>query len=285
MCYDVRYLTRQKLTYARRFGEDSKEIEKLEAQLRVFEQRIGAVYHSTAFDHWDLPVVTAEKPHDFQFFHWGLIPHFVKDTNEYAAKYTSRYLNSRIETLFDKTMYNESLGKDLDNPFYSSAIERRCVVVIDGYYDWHWQGKNSYNFHVLLKNDEPMIIAGIWREWISRTEGITKTTVSMVTTDANELCRYVHNKPKASEGPRQLAILTNEMKEAWLDTTLTLEQLKKVIRVFPDSEMKAYPVKKLFVQEGRSRIALNDPDCTKEVYYNELDGNSAKSEYEQGSLF
>ncbi|REE01051.1 SOS response-associated peptidase [Marinoscillum furvescens] len=283
MCYDVRYLTQKKKKYADHIGKDATEIDKLERQLEEFT--LGPVYHTTAFEHWRMPVVTSDKPTDFQFYHWGLIPHFVKDTEQYFGKYASRYLNCRIETLFDEKMYNAKLNRDLDNPFYKSALERRCVVVLDGYYDWHWQGKNSYNFHILLKSEEPMLIAGIWRTWQSKTEDITRDTVGLVTTDANPLCRRVHNKPKASEGPRQLAILDQESAEAWLEPDLTADQLKKNVRVFPETELKAFPVKKLFHQSGRKRISLNDPECIQEASFPELQFGKEATNGSQGSLF
>ena len=55
-----------------------------------------------------------------------------------------------------------------------------------------------------------MLLAGIWRTWKSKNEDIQRDTVAIVTTDANPLCQKVHNRPKASEGPRQLAILDDE---------------------------------------------------------------------------
>lgn len=283
MCYDVSYLTKKYKKYAEHVGDDASEIDKLEKELEKFT--LGPVYHTTAFDHWSLPVITSEQPKTFQFYTWGLIPHFVKDTDQYQKKYATRYLNCRFETLFDQKMFNAKLNRELDNPFFKSALERRCVVVLDGYFDWHWQGKNSYNFHVRLKSQEPMLVAGIWRTWQSKSEDVLKDTVGMVTTDANPLCRMVHNKPKASEGPRQLAVLNKESAEAWLDNDLTPDQLKKVIRVFPESEMEAFPVKKLFEQSGRTRIPLNDEQCLEPAHFPELDFDGSGEQKGQTSLF
>lgn len=285
MCYDVSYLTKKYKKYAEHVGDNASEMDKLEKQLEVFVKAEGPVYHTTAFDHRRLPVLTSNAPKDFQFFHWGLIPHFVKDLDQYNQRYTARYLNSRIETVFDETMYNEKLQRDLENPFYRSALERRCVVMLDAYFDWYWQGKDSYNFLIRRVDDEPMFVAGIWRSWKSASEEESRDTVSLMTTDANPLCRKVHNKPKASEGPRQLAMLDESMKSAWLDLDLTPEQLRKEIRVFPQDTLEAYPVKKLFEQHGRSRVPLNDPECWEKKNYNELAFDSAGNTGEQTSLF
>lgn len=281
MCYDIRYLTKRIKKYAEHVGDDPEEVARLEKQLAVFTDEVGPVYHTTAFDHWQLPVLTSSRPREFQFFQWGLIPPFVQNTHEYQTKYASRYLNSRIENLFDEKVYNPKLNRELDNPFYRSAINRRCMVMLDGYYDWHWQGKQSYNFHILLRSEAPMWIAEIWRTWQSKEEDIRVDTVSLVTTDANALCRKVHNRPKASEGPRQLAILDDAAAEAWLEPEASPEQLRKNVRVFPASALKVYPVKKLFIQEGRKRIPLNDPSCIQEANFPELQLDAPA----QGSLF
>ena len=265
MCYDVSYLTKKHKKYAEHIGENASEMDKLEKQLEVFVKTEGPVYHTTAFDHRKLPVLKSQSPKEFEFYHWGLIPHFVKDLEQYQQRYTTRYLNSRIETVFEEKMFNAKLNRELDNPFYKSALERRCVVMLDGYFDWHWQGKKSHNFHIRRRDDEPMFIAAIWRSWQSRSGVEQRNTVSLMTTDANPLCQKVHNRPKSSEGPRQLAMLDQAMKEAWLDIDLSPEQLQREITVFPETLLEAYPVKKLFEQHGRSRVPLNDPECLVKV--------------------
>jgi len=283
MCYDVAFLTKKKKAYADRLGNDFSEIDKLERQLEILN--VAPVYHTTAFDHWKLPVITSEAPDQIQLYNWGFMPSFIKDMDQYNSRYTSRYLNSRIETLFDEQMYNGKLGRDLENPFYKSVLERRCIVLLDGYFDWHWQGKNSYNFLVQMKNKTPMLVAGIWRTWQSKEKDVTRNTLSMVTTDANPLCRKVHNKPKASEGPRQLAMLDNASALEWISLDSGEEQLKKVIRVFPENELDAFPVKKLFHQSGRTRISLNDPDCLEMASFPELKFGQEDQIAVQGQLF
>ncbi len=284
MCYDVRYLTKRIKKYADHAGGSADDVSRMEKQLRVFHEKVGSVYHTTAFDHRKLPVIAANDPGNFQFFQWGLIPHFVKDMEQYQARYATRYLNSRIETIFDEKTFNAKLNRELENPYYRSALERRCVAVLDGYFDWHWQGKNSYNFHIQLKNDEPMYIAGIWRTWKSQSEELEINTLSLVTTAANPLCSKVHNKPKGSDEARQLAILDETGKKAWMDIDLPPEQLKKEIRIFPESELTAFPVKKLFQQDGRKRISLNDEECVLEKDFPELRFGKPEPPV-QGSLF
>lgn len=269
MCYDVRYLTKKKENYTRKLGITDDNSEKLAQQLSAFVAQIGPVYHTTAFEHWRMPVITMSQPDTFQFFHWGLIPAFVKNLTQYQEKYSSRYLNSRVEGLFEPKMFHPKLNRSVENPFFSSVQSGRCIVLLDGYYDWHWQGKKSYNFHIGLSNDEPMLVAGISRTW-QNDSGELRDTVSLVTTPANTLCASVHNRPKGSEGERQLAILDRDAAMNWIAPDASLDQLKKVITVFPESEMKAYPVKKLFDQDGRRRVSLNDPACIEEKQFPEL---------------
>src|SRR5699024_3171423 len=51
---------------------------------------------------------------------WGLVPHWAKDVSIGA-----RMINARSESVADKPAFAKSLAT------------RRCVVVADGYYEWH----------------------------------------------------------------------------------------------------------------------------------------------------
>ena len=74
MCYDIRFLTKKKLQYAKRFAGNDKDIEDLEEQLKRLGEKIGPYYHVTGFDHPDVPVITNFERKKIQLFNWGLIP-------------------------------------------------------------------------------------------------------------------------------------------------------------------------------------------------------------------
>ncbi len=58
-----------------------------------------------AFEFPSMPIIVEEKP-EFQFYNWGLIPHWAKDDS--IKKYT---LNARIESLSEKLSFRDSVSK------------------------------------------------------------------------------------------------------------------------------------------------------------------------------
>jgi len=104
------------------------------------------------------PIITNTKPKLIQHYQWGLIPFWAKD--ESIKKYT---LNAKIETLREK-------------PSYRDAVENRCLIIVDGFYEWQWldsKGKRKQKYEIGLPNKNLFSFAGIWSEWIDRNSGET----------------------------------------------------------------------------------------------------------------
>ena len=247
MCYDIKFLTRKKLAYARRKGASPEEISSLEEQLKRLERK--AVYHASGFSHPELPVFTADAPHLIQFFEWGLIPFWVKDF-KLAFSLREKTLNARGETIFEK------------KSFKAAAKYRRCLVMVDGFYEHHHFNGKTYPYHIKLKNEEPMILAGLWETWESQQTGEIRQTVSIVTTRGNDLLKDIHNNPKLAE-PRMPLILPKENEMDWLkpiESKFDMEDVKKVIRPF-SGEMEAYTVPRI-----RGKFASGNEPKTAEYH-------------------
>ena len=264
MCYDIRFLTKKKLQYARRFGHNESDIRDLEEQLRKLGEKIPPYYHVTGFDHPDVPVITNIDRKKIQLFNWGLIPGWIKDVRQ-AVELSNRTLNARSEDMFEK------------KSFKSAARYRRCLVIVDGFFEYHWKHEKSFPHHILLKNDEPMALAGIWENWKLESEGVSRNTFSIVTTKANSLMAHIHNKPKGSAEPRMPLIIPKELEDEWLkpiEDPLAIEELKEIIKPYDTEEMMAYPVSRL---KGK-QAAGNAPEAIEKVSYPELESS-------QGELF
>ena len=61
-----------------------------------------------------------------ELFQWGLVPWWAKDPS-----IGSRMINGRAETLVDKASFRDLLRKN------------RCLVMADGFYEWHKEGKSA----------------------------------------------------------------------------------------------------------------------------------------------
>lgn len=261
MCYDKEYLTKKQERYAKRYGETAADVEYLKDQLTKLS--VGPTYHASGFDHPMVPVII-DSTNTISLYSWGLIPYWVKDPVE-AVKISNSTINARAETMFEKPAFREP------------ARNRRCLVITDGFFEHHHKNGKTFPYHIKLKNDEPMTLAGLWDEWTDKASGLLRRTYTVVTTVANPLMSRIHNNPKASEGPRMPLILTKEYENAWLrpiSTQADQDLLKELIRSYDEQELDAYTVKRL---RGKDAIG-NVPDAVKPFRYAEL-------EETQGSLF
>ncbi len=247
MCYDVAYLTKKIEYYEKRFNASYGDIP------------FAPMYHSNGFDHMDLPVVTNVNPDQIQMLTWGLIPEWVRDT-EKAHKIQNNTLNARDDTLFEKPSFKKA------------AQDRRCLVLADGFYDHHWKDQQSYPFYIQRKDQESFAFGGIWETW--RYQDIIRNTFAIITTDPNERMAWIHNRPRASESPRMPFILKPEEEGAWLDSRLSPEEVRDMIKPLPQEFLVDHTVNRL---RGKS-YSGNQPTIRSPHVYEELIT-------EQGSLF
>jgi len=242
MCYDVTYLTKRSIEYARKRTNDPELLKELDEQWQQLISRKQAVYHSNGFEHPHLPVYTNSAPFQLKQCYWGLIPSWVKNAKE-ARQISHKTLNARSETIFEKPS------------FRSSAKEKRCLVFIDSFFEHHHTGKGTVPHRVKLKSDEPMVLAGLWNEWRNPETAELVPSVSIITTRANSLMSSIHNNPKLKEA-RMPALLPTKLQDAWLEGT-EKEQLLDLLLPFTDGTMEAHPVRPL---RGKNAIG-NKPQA------------------------
>lgn len=153
--------------------------------------------HINGFDFPKTPVILDEKPDIITHLNWGLIPSWSKD--EEIRKYT---LNAKIETLEEK-------------PSFKNSINKRCLVIANGFYEWQWldtKGKNKVKYEIGVENEELFTFAGLYSEWVNNITGEIRKTYSIVTTEANPLMAEIHNIKK-----RMPVILKPEDEQKWLE--------------------------------------------------------------------
>ncbi len=244
------------MEYARRLG-DKHDIPDLEKSLNELFKKASPTFYITGFDHPDVPVITNVEPGKIQLFAWGLIPFWVKNSIQ-AVELSRRTLNARGEEMFDKPS------------FKNAARNRRCLVITDGFYEYHWKNNKSFPFFIRFKNGDPMILGGIWDTWFNKEGGIYRNTFSIVTTRANNLMTDIHNRPKASEGPRMPVILTEGAEDQWLnlktETKTEQEEFSQLLNPLNDSLLEAYTVG---VLKGRNGIG-NLPRAQEKYEYKDL---------------
>jgi len=153
-------------------------------------------------------------------FRWGLIPSWAKDPS-----IGRKMFNARAETVAEK-------------PSFRSAFrDRRCLVIAEGFYEWQKLGKAKKPMLIRLKSGRPFGFAGLYETWVS-PDGETVRSCTIITTEANELIRPVHD--------RMPVILPAKNEAAWLapenrDSRALLSMLKP----YPAEEMEMEEVKPL----------------------------------------
>jgi putative SOS response-associated peptidase YedK len=148
-------------------------------------------------------------------FRWGLVARWAADAKKAP-------INARAETAADKPSFAESLR------------QRRCLVPADGFYEWLRQGKYKHPFSFRLHDDRPFAFAGIWDAWRA-PGGTLLLTCALLTTDANELVRPVHD--------RMPVIVPERDYDFWIDRKVQEPaELAPVLRPYPAEEMRAFAV-------------------------------------------
>jgi putative SOS response-associated peptidase YedK len=97
MCYDIKYLTKRQERYEKRFKKDKRDLSKLTNKLFRDDNQPGTpVFHTSGFEHCDVPVITNDQPNQVQFYSWGLIPYWTKNSFD-ATNISNKTLNARFE--------------------------------------------------------------------------------------------------------------------------------------------------------------------------------------------
>jgi putative SOS response-associated peptidase YedK len=206
-------------------------------------------YHVSAFSFPNWTVITNDKPDLIQFFQWGLIP-FWTENEATANRIKSRTLNARAETISTK-------------PAYRVAIKtKRCLVLTDGFYEYHDQNKRKYPFYIRLKSKEAFAMASIWDTWTNKENSTVIHTFSIITTEANPLLARIHNTKK-----RMPVILKQDNEKKWIQNDLEINDIVSMLLPYDEHNMEAFPVSRLI--SGR-RVNTNIPQVIAPYKYQEL---------------
>jgi putative SOS response-associated peptidase YedK len=117
------------------------------------------------------------RQREFTMLRWGLVPFWAKD-----PAIGNRMINARAETVAEK-------------PSYRAAFKhRRCVVLADGFYEWHRDGDVKIPHFISLLSGEPFGLAALWESWTDKESGEFLNTTTLITTVANEFMQPLHHR-------------------------------------------------------------------------------------------
>lgn len=165
-----------------------------------------------------VPIVKDPVKRSVELYMWGLVPFWADDPS-----IASRMINARSETVDQKASFRA--------PFKY----RRCLILADGFFEWHASEKGGTKtpYYFKLNNDKPFTFAGLYEHWQSKEGGELHTT-TILTCPPNELVANYHN--------RMPVMLDEKARWDWLDSKADQKALLEMLGPYPAEEMKCYPV-------------------------------------------
>ncbi|MDQ3897433.1 MAG: SOS response-associated peptidase [Actinomycetota bacterium] len=146
---------------------------------------------------------------------WGLVPSWSTDPDG-----GSRPINARVEGLLDRPSFAEPLAR------------RRCLVVVDGFYEWRRPAggpKQPYLLDLADGSGDPFALAGLW----DRHHG--GVTCAVVTGPADDELAWLHDRMPVRLAPDQW--------DAWLDpANHDVDALLALLQARPSVPLRARPV-------------------------------------------
>jgi putative SOS response-associated peptidase YedK len=132
-----------------------------------------------------------EQRRELVMLRWGLVPFWARD-----PAIGNRMINARAETVAEK-------------PSYRAAFKhRRCIVLADGFYEWHREGDVKTPYFISLASGKPFALAGLWEDWQDKNSGDSLQTTTLITVAANDFMQPLHH--------RMPVILQSETADEWL---------------------------------------------------------------------
>jgi putative SOS response-associated peptidase YedK len=143
---------------------------------------------------------------------WGLVPFWAE-----SAAVGNRMINARSETAATKPAFREALR------------QRRCLVPMDGFYEWKRSGPRPGPRWFSAPDGELWGVAGLWERWRDPA-GSELLSCTLLTTDANAAVAEVHDRMPVVLSPRDYA--------TWLDPDLTdTKLLQSLLRPLASAAM------------------------------------------------
>jgi putative SOS response-associated peptidase YedK len=244
MCYDIKTSLEKQLRRALLDG-DKEQVTQITEKLSIFSHEEVNLYHASGFDHPRMFIYTDQNPMTPLVAHWGFVPAWSTD----PTTIWNKTLNARGETIF------------LKPTFQNAAMNKRCILFLEGFYEHHHKNGNAYPYFIRLKNTDIFAVAGLWSTH-TNDQNEESNTFSIVTCRANAFMQKIHNNSKLPES-RMPLILSEKMQDKWLDSSMLQQELEAMIQPFDESFFIAHTVGPIKGKYAKG----NTPNATKEVKY------------------
>jgi putative SOS response-associated peptidase YedK len=174
---------------------------------------------------------TGSPQRRIELLRWGLVPPWAG-----SAKVAHKLALARAESITTTPA------------FRSAVLKRRCLVVVDGFFEWRRDGKRpSDPFFIRRPDRAPFALAGVWERWVAR-DGEVVESCAIITQPSRPPVDAVHD--------RMPLVLEREAWDLWLDPALTGAAALAPLLEPRTPKLVSYPVSP-YVNDPRH----DDPQC------------------------
>jgi putative SOS response-associated peptidase YedK len=183
--------------------------------IELLDEKIELPRYNIAPSQSALSIINDKTKYRVGLLKWGFTPDFAKDDK-------MSIINARMETI------------DTLPSFKKSFLERRCLIIADGFYEWERSTSTKTPYRFALRNKKLFAFAGLWGVF-KDSLGNKTYNCTIITTKANELISSIHD--------RMPVILDEEKAKIWLDPNIKdANALKQILNPYDSSEMELYQV-------------------------------------------
>lgn len=192
---------------------------------------------------YNTPVVKRDKQQELGLhtMKWGLVPSFTKRSCTEKPDHF-RMFNARSETVAEKTVFSRLLHR------------QRCIVLVDGFYEWKKENTRKQPFYVNIGEGNVMRMAGLFDVWSAGDDIAPLYTYTILTTDSSKRLAWLHDR-------MPVLLTSDEQAEAWLATEpLSAKVYNTICTPYNGEDLVWHPV-----TPSMSSLSYQSPDASQNV--------------------
>lgn len=199
-------------------------------------------YYYHAFSFPELPVIFRDAGGDgnsSSLMRWGLVPGYTASESD-ALKIREMTLNARAETLEEKPS------------FRSSFPSRRCLVPVNGFFEWQHSGKTKIPWYIFHPAESVISLGALYDRWSNDGGRSYMESFTIITTPANRLLSEIHNTKK-----RMPLIISRNQEDKWISPLSAPSLIREMMASYPDNILSAHTISPLI---GNRKSDRNVPE-------------------------
>ncbi|XP_035541281.1 abasic site processing protein YoqW isoform X3 [Juglans regia] len=190
---------------------------------------------------------------------WGLVPSFTKKT-EKPDHY--KMFNARSESIYEKASFRRLVPKS------------RCLVVVEGFYEWKKDGPKKQPYYIHFKDGRPLVFAALYDSWENSEDncisvwfpaGEILSSFTILTSSSSSALRWLHDRMPVILGDKGSI-------NTWLNCSSS-SKFDDVLKPYEDPDLVWYPV-----TPAMGKSSFDGPECIKEIQM-KSEGNNLISKF------